>query len=156
MYWYDNCRVFQLLCQTRLTHVYSCVFGFFLYQSETAGVIPCLLLWEQSSLICLTVYVLRLQISLISTAEIMIGMTFESVLHRLLLSDSPLDKGFNSFRSRRSDIFSEIDVLKHFAIFAWKHLCWSLFLINFQALRPATLLKRDSNKAVFLWILRNF
>ena len=57
----------------------------------------------------------------------MIGMTFESVLYRLLLSDSPLDKGFNSFRNRRSDIFSEID-----------------------ALRPATLLKRDSNKAVFL------
>ena len=35
---------------------------------------------------------------------------------------------------------------------AGKHLCWSLFLIKLQALglRPATLLKRDSNTGVFL------
>ena len=28
-----------------------------------------------------------------------------------------------------------------------KHLCWSLFLIKLQFLRPATFLKRDTNKA---------
>ena len=33
-------------------------------------------------------------------------------------------------RSRRSQIFVKIGVLKNFANFAGKHLCWSLFLIN--------------------------
>ena len=38
-------------------------------------------------------------------------------------------------------------VLKNFAIFPEKYMCWSLFLIkNFKA----TLLKRDSNTGVFL------
>ena len=37
-------------------------------------------------------------------------------------------------------------VLKNFANFTRKHLCWSLFLI----------LKRDSNTSVFLWNLRKF
>ena len=41
-------------------------------------------------------------------------------------------------------------VLKNFANFTGKYLCWSLFLINLQALRSATLLKRNSNTAVFL------
>ena len=40
------------------------------------------------------------------------------------------------------------------------HLCWSLFWdqveVKLQAIRPATLLKRDSNTDVFLWILQNF
>ena len=36
-------------------------------------------------------------------------------------------------------------VLKNFAIFKGKHLCWSLPLIKLQAIRPATLQKRDSN-----------
>ena len=31
---------------------------------------------------------------------------------------------------------------------------WSLFLIKLQASRPATLLERDSNTDVFLWILQ--
>ena len=35
-----------------------------------------------------------------------------------------------------------IDVLKDFAIFTGKHLCWNLFLIKIQAWRPATLLKK--------------
>ena len=33
---------------------------------------------------------------------------------------------------------------------------WSLFLINFQTFRPATLLKRDSNTGSFLWNLWKF
>ena len=37
-----------------------------------------------------------------------------------------------------------------------KHLCWSLFLKNLQTFRPATLLKRDLNTAVFLQIVKNF
>ena len=46
--------------------------------------------------------------------------------------------------------------LKIFSIFTGKHLCWSLFLINLQACRPATLLKKDFSTGVFLWILRIF
>ena len=45
---------------------------------------------------------------------------------------------------------------KNLAIFTTrKHLWWSLFLIKLQTLRPGTLLKRDSNTGVFLWILQN-
>ena len=40
------------------------------------------------------------------------------------------------------------------AIFTGKHLCWSLFLIKLQASRLATLLKRDSDTGIFLWILQ--
>ena len=35
-------------------------------------------------------------------------------------------------------------VLKNFAKFIGKHLCWSLFLINLQTYKPVTLLKKDS------------
>ena len=35
--------------------------------------------------------------------------------------------------------------------YSGKHMCWSLFLIKLHALRPATLLKRDSKTGVLLW-----
>ena len=41
-------------------------------------------------------------------------------------------------------------VLKDFAIFTEKHLCWSHFLITLQALRSAALLERDSITSIFL------
>ena len=59
-------------------------------------------------------------------------------------------------RSSYSQIFIKISVLKNFAIFTGKHLCRSLFLRKLQVLKPASLLKGDSNTGVFLWILRNF
>ena len=60
-------------------------------------------------------------------------------------------------RSSRLQMIFKIDVLKDFAIFTGKHLCWSLFLIMFQALRSATLSERDSITGVFWWwILPNF
>ena len=40
-------------------------------------------------------------------------------------------------------------VLKNFAKFKWKHLCWSLFLIKLQAFRLRSLFKRDSSRGVF-------
>ena len=43
----------------------------------------------------------------------------------------------------------KIGALKNFANFTRKHLCWSLFLKKFQAFRPETLLKSDSNAGVF-------
>ena len=58
------------------------------------------------------------------------------------------------FKNNHSQIFFKIGVLKNFAIFTGKHMCWSLFLIEMQTFR--SLLKRDSNTYVFLWILRNF
>ena len=39
----------------------------------------------------------------------------------------------------------KIGVLKNFAIFTGKHLCWSLFLIKYPAFRATTLLKEDFN-----------
>ena len=60
--------------------------------------------------------------------------------------------------SRSSNQRSSIEkaVLKNFAVFTRKHLCWSLLLIDLWASRPATLLKRDSSTGAFLWILQNF
>ena len=47
-------------------------------------------------------------------------------------------------------------VLKSFAIFTGKQLCWSLFLIKLQAFSPASLLQRDSAQVVSLCILQIF
>ena len=52
--------------------------------------------------------------------------------------------------SSHSQMFFKLDIVKSFANFKGKHKYWSLFLIKLHALRPATLLKRDSNTAVFL------
>ena len=54
------------------------------------------------------------------------------------------------FRSshRRSSV--KKGVLKNFANFTGKHLCRSVSVITLQPFRPATLLRRDSNTAVFL------
>ena len=39
----------------------------------------------------------------------------------------------NRYRSSRSQMFFKIGVVKNFAMFTRKHLCWSLFLIKMQA-----------------------
>ena len=59
-------------------------------------------------------------------------------------------------RSSCSQIFVKISVLKNFAIFTGKHLCWSPLLRKLQVLNTTILLKGDSNTGVFLWILQNF
>ena len=41
----------------------------------------------------------------------------------------------NRCRSSRSQMFFKISILKNFAMFTGKHLCWSLFLIKLQAFR---------------------
>ena len=46
--------------------------------------------------------------------------------------------------------------VKNFAIFTGKHHWWSLFSMKWQAWKPATLLKRDSNTCEYLWILQYF
>ena len=47
----------------------------------------------------------------------------------------------DKFRSSRLQIFFKIGVLKNFANFTGKHMCWSLFLKKFK--------KTDSNKGIF-------
>ena len=47
-------------------------------------------------------------------------------------------------------------VLKTFAMFTEKFLCWSLFLISLQAWISASFLKRGSSTGFSLWILGNF
>ena len=41
-------------------------------------------------------------------------------------------------------------VLKNFANFTGKRLCWGLFFTKLEAFRPAIVLKRDSYRGVFL------
>ena len=45
-------------------------------------------------------------------------------------------------RSSRSEILFKTGVLKNYAIFTEKYLCWSLFLNKVAGLRPAILLKK--------------
>ena len=59
-------------------------------------------------------------------------------------------------RKETSEVSYKKVVLKNFAIFTGKHLCWSHFLRQLQAFKHATLFKSDSNTYIFLWILRNF
>ena len=63
---------------------------------------------------------------------------------------------YNWHLKKRLELFLKTCVLKNSAIFTRKHLCWKLFSIKLQAWKHATLLKGDSNKGVFLWILRHF
>ena len=60
---------------------------------------------------------------------------------------------FRSSHRRRS---VKKGVLKNFANFTGRRLCWSLFLITLQVFKPAVLLKRYSYINVFLRNLRNF
>ena len=60
------------------------------------------------------------------------------------------------YRGCTSQMFFKVSLLWNTPIFTGKQLCWTLFLITFQAFRPATLLKSGSNTGVFLWILRIF
>ena len=52
-----------------------------------------------------------------------------------------IKKSVNSRNSHHSCSIEKA-VLKIFAIFTGKHLCWSLLLIDLQASRPATFLKK--------------
>ena len=52
-------------------------------------------------------------------------------------------------------MFFKIGVLKNFAIFTRKHLCWSLFLTKLQTCGPATELKSNSSTGIFLRLLQN-
>ena len=59
------------------------------------------------------------------------------------------------FRSSHRRCSIKKGFLKHCVIFTGKQLCRGLFLIELQAIRPVTLLNRDSNTDIFLWISEN-
>ena len=59
-------------------------------------------------------------------------------------------------RSSRSQMFFKIGVLKILGIFTRKRLCWSLFLIKLQTLRPATLLKETPTRLLSCEICQIF
>ena len=64
---------------------------------------------------------------------------------------------FIIFRSSRTQIFFKTGVVRNFAIFTEKHLCWNLFLIKLQVLWPATLFqprpKNDFNTGDWLTVV---
>ena len=68
-------------------------------------------------------------------------------LYPLKTSGSDVFKGYRSNHWRCS---VKKHVLQNFANYTGKHLCWSLILIELQALKSAVLLKRDSNIGAFL------
>ena len=74
--------------------------------------------------------------------------------HRLLLR-TPLKTGLKP-QKQPLGLFCKKGVLWNFANFTGNQLCWSLYLIELQAFRPAALLKRDSGTDVFLRNLENF
>ena len=87
--------------------------------------------------------------------------SWTKLLENLLLAKylmsvtAPLNNFFGSFHSNiRSDMFYKI-VFKNFGKLKGKRLCWSFFLIKLYVIKPATLIKRDFNSDVLLWILRN-
>ena len=53
-------------------------------------------------------------------------------------------------------MFLKIGVLKNFANFTGKHICWSLFFNKVAGLGLQLYQKRDSNTGVFMWNLLNF
>ena len=53
------------------------------------------------------------------------------------------------YRSSRSVVFYEKGVLKNFAKFTTKHLCWSLFFIKTTGVMPGTISKKEAPTHVF-------
>ena len=66
----------------------------------------------------------------------------------ILLNEPQRSPGL--FRSSHWSCSVKKGVLKKFADFTRKHLCWNLFSMKLRAFSPATILKRDFNTGVFL------
>ena len=80
--------------------------------------------------------------------------SFESAIygwqsHRLLLG-TPLKTRVKPQKQQLEVFCKKKGVLRNFANFTGKHLCWGFFLIELQAFGLAALLKIDSNTDVFL------
>ena len=62
----------------------------------------------------------------------------------------------NIFKKQPPDVFYKNSVHKYLAKFIGKDLCQCFFFNKVANVSPATLLKRESYKVIFLWILQNF
>ena len=89
------------------------------------------------------------KISILSSANFGSNVVFTKLTNYKILENDNIQR-------LPSELFYKYDVLKNFANFTGKHLCWSLFLNKNAGDRPATLLKGDSDTAFFTLILRNF
>ena len=54
------------------------------------------------------------------------------------------------------EVFFKRAVLKIFALFTGKHLCWCLFFDKIPRLKACSFIKKDTNTGVFLLILQSF
>ena len=63
----------------------------------------------------------------------------------ILICNKTRAEPYVQFQNQPPEVFCEKDVLKNFASFTGKYLCWSLFLIKMHVFRPVTLLKRDQH-----------
>ena len=81
---------------------------------------------------------------------------WENLYWEMIFFTVIFSKFCKKLRSSHQRCYIKKDLFKIFVIFTGKHLCWSLFWIKSQDWIPTTLLKRDSNAGVFLWILQNF
>ena len=54
------------------------------------------------------------------------------------------------FYRQSPEVFCKKGVLKSFAIFTEKHLCWSPFSIKLQAFMPVTFFKKNSDTGFFV------
>ena len=89
-----------------------------------------------------------------STAEAYVQFFFSWLSFQsrfpILLCNKTAAEAYVQFQKWPPQVLCKKGVLKNFANFTGKHLCWSLFLIKLQVFRPATLLKGDANTIIFL------
>ena len=99
-------------------------------------------------------YVMKMYCQCIIT----LGYTFQSQkfekFTKIHLNKKTLRSSVTHFKKQPLEVFYKKTVYKNLQHLPQKHLCWSLFLINLQTLRPAALLKRLQHR-FFLGILQN-
>ena len=110
---------------------------------------------------CVTEHLRRMVCSVLEINICSQDLQYIIIYKTITKNFTAINKGYfksecNLFQKQPPDVFYKKAVLKSFAIFPVKHLCWSLFLIKLKIFRSATLLKKDSNTGDFLWILQNF
>ena len=69
-----------------------------------------------------------------------------AILNAMFVTTKNRQLFWNDYQKQPSELFYKKTVLKNFAIFTGKHLCWSSFLIKLQAFRLIP-------SALFKWLL---
>ena len=77
---------------------------------------------------------------------------WENLYWEMIFFTVNFSKFCKKFRSSHQRCSIKKAVPKKFAKFTGKHLSWSFFSLKSQDWKPTTLLKRNSNTGVFLWI----